>query len=156
MRTDKEILDRYAGLDRFFDFEPSDLLAFLPFEKAKPRLKADAKAEDWGDPEPRDHDALKKTIVDYLEFAWGKCQDHRGLSAGRSIDHFRAWLWMDGEDELVERIENDDIPDAQDGAPILKAISVKYGVPIPDDDATRRMMRGDICEPGGCSYGGCE
>ena len=82
-------------------------------------------------------------------------QDHRGLSAGRSIDHFRAWLWMDGEDELVEQINSEDIPFAQYGAPILKAISEKYGAPTPDDDATLRMMLGSICEPDGCPYEGC-
>lgn len=49
MRTDEEIIARIAEVDKrdFFGFETSDLVVRLPFEKAKPFLKDDAKAEEW-------------------------------------------------------------------------------------------------------------
>ena len=48
-------------------------------------------------------------IRDYLSFAWDKANDCRGLSAFRSIQHFRNWFYMFGNedcDELVDEMED--------------------------------------------------
>lgn len=99
MRTDEEIIARIEEVkDRdFFGFEISDLLIRLPFEKAKPYLKDDAKAEDWK-VEPRDRESLLKEMHDYMSFAWDKANNQRGLSAGRSLCHYQAWVWLAGDD----------------------------------------------------------
>lgn len=42
-------------------------------------------------------------IRDYLPFAWEKANDCRGISAGRSLDHIRTWLWLADFDDLAEK-----------------------------------------------------
>ena len=39
-----------------------------------------------------------------MAFAWGKANGRRGLSAGRSLAHYSAWLWLVGNEELAEEI----------------------------------------------------
>ena len=46
-------------------------------------------------------------MAEYMEFAWGKANGKRGLSAGRSMDHFSIWLWLDGEDDLAQSIRQE-------------------------------------------------
>jgi len=46
----------------------------------------------------------KETMKEYMEFAFGKAHGERGLSASRSMAHFAAWLWLDGNEELAEEI----------------------------------------------------
>lgn len=99
MKTDEEIIARIEEVKQrdFFGFEASDLIIRLPFEKAKPYLKPDAKSEDWS-VHPRDRDSVLKEMADYMEFAWGKANDMRGISAGRSLCHYQSWIWLVGDD----------------------------------------------------------
>jgi hypothetical protein len=39
-------------------------------------------------------------MLEYMPFAWDKANDMRGLSAGRSVQHFVGWTWLAGDDEL--------------------------------------------------------
>jgi hypothetical protein len=58
--------------------------------------------EEWEtDCHKTDEDVIKM-IKEYLPFAWEKANGCRGLSAGRSIEHFRAWTWLIGRDEEVD------------------------------------------------------
>ena len=97
--TDGEILERIKSIKKrdFFGFETSDLLIRLPFEKAKPYLNDDAKKEEW-EVQPRDRESLLKEMHEYMEFAWDKANDMRGLSAGRSLSRYQAWIWLAGDD----------------------------------------------------------
>lgn len=52
----------------------------------------------WEDRRLRTVADVRKAITDYLPFAWGKANDCRGLSAGRSIGHFLGLLWLHGPD----------------------------------------------------------
>ena len=109
-RTIKEILDRIDAIknDDFFGAQLSDLIDFLPFEQAKPFLKDDVTPEQWqGLQSTPTSDVIRKKAAEYLPFAWEKANGCRGLSAGRSIDHMRAYLWMlnDGSLERMEEIE---------------------------------------------------
>ena len=99
MRTDEEILARIEAVkaDDWMGTQTSDLIVRLPFEKAQPYLKPEAKAEDWKIA-PRDRDALLAEMLGYMPFAWGKANNERGLSAGRSMDHYSAWTWLAGDD----------------------------------------------------------
>ena len=77
----------------------SDLIDYLPFDLAKEHLKPEATQDMWDEREIKSPlDAAK----DYLEFAWGKANDCRGLSAGRSLDHLKAWLWLAGFEQIVK------------------------------------------------------
>lgn len=124
MRTDEEIVDRINAIkhEDMFGFETGDLVTVLPFDKAKPWLKEEAKPEDW-DPDARDEAAVKTRMRDYLSFAWEKANGCRGISAMRSLLHMRAWLFLLGEDEAVGKIDDY----THYGKPILREITEWLG-----------------------------
>lgn len=96
-RISAEIKARYEEVaDRIFDFQGSDILPYMDFEDAKPFLKDGVTAEQLI--EARDEGGPLKAAFDYMPFAWEKANDCRGLSAGRSVDHLKAWLWFAGYD----------------------------------------------------------
>lgn len=121
-RTVGEILaeiERVQAED-IFGAATSDLVQALPFQSAKPFLKDGVTEEQW-----KQSTEPAQEIRDYMGFAWGKANDCRGLSASRSIDHMRAWLWLDGKDELSKRL--DDVYEFY-GKPCLVLICKEYGI----------------------------
>jgi len=142
MRTQEEIVNKIKADDGMFSFIPEVLIGFLTHENALPFLDDEwkDKAAEWI-AKPQDRDAIINEMMEYVEFAWEKCLDHRGLSAGRSVSKMRGWLWLLGDDEALAFAE-DDNNYSNYGAPILRHISVKYSFPIPDDEDTRRMAEG--------------
>lgn len=156
MRTQAEIVARLeAKKNDTFGFGSSVLLDGLDFEHAKPFLKDGVTAEQWNSK----HEApgygrelqfpllteadLKAAALDYLKFAWGKAEDHRGISAARSVKKMTEFCWLLGIDiEWIEAAEY-----AQYGCPILKRISELLGAPTPDSEPMLRMMRGEPCRP---------
>jgi len=121
-RTNEEIVAEIerAKAGDMFGFYSGDLIYALPFELAKPHLKPEAKAEEW----VQQTDPAKE-IREYMPFAWGKANDCRGLSAGRSVEHMQAWLWLDGKDELSRRL--DDVYEFY-GKPCLVLVCKEYGI----------------------------
>lgn len=97
LRSHQEIVERLKeiGPHDFFGFESSDLLVYLPWDKAKPFLKEDANESEWRTKYPV-FTAPLKAALEYMPFAWEKANGCRGLSAMRSLDHCKAWLWMAG------------------------------------------------------------
>ena len=104
-RTDDEIISRINVVaDRdFFGFEVSDLVVRLEYEKAKQFITPDVTQKDWEvvSREPAD---VISMMHDYMSFAWEKANDGRSLSAGRSLSHYSAWIWLAGDDlgDLLE------------------------------------------------------
>lgn len=127
MQTDEQIVAEIRRLDKdpsdFFGFIRSDLIGYLPFGAAREWLKDDASESEWT-PTPRDREAIRQQIIDYLPFAWDKANNCRGLSAGRSINHMRAWLWMLGEEQAAASLDGDY---ELYGKPQLRAISEAFG-----------------------------
>lgn len=154
MVTQDEIVARLNDTkfkqDDFFGFQTSDMLSYLDFEHARPWLKDEATPDKWKTT-PLTPEAVKAEIVGYLPFAWEKATNHRGLSASRSIEHMRAWLWLLGDTEALDYIGQDENW-GQYGAKCLKYIGDRYGFAMPDDDAARRMADGEPCMPG-CDMG---
>lgn len=69
-----------------------------------------------------------EAAVDYLKFAFGKAENHRGLSASRSVDRIGEYLWLLGLDtDAFEAAEY-----AQYGVPKLKVAADRLGVPFPE------------------------
>lgn len=101
VRTQDEIVKRVANLagKDAFGWSRELLITFLDFEHARPFLVESATEDQWGSPssDPR-HE-----LIEYLEFAWEKAHDARGISAGRSVDKIEQWLWLAGEDEVLAR-----------------------------------------------------
>lgn len=94
-------------------------------------------------------------MLDYMPFALGKAQDHRGLSASRSIDHFRAWLWMLSDDETLGFCDVEENY-TNYGAPILREICENYGFDTPAETWFANMASGGPCSPDcrdGCGQG---
>lgn len=154
MRTPEEILLRIAALkdDDFFGFESNDLIGYLKFEHARSWLKEDADGAKWDEQyKPPTEENLKKEIKEYLPFAMEKAENHRGLSAGRSVAHLRSWFWLLGDDEMSAFIDDEDNYTYY-GAPILKKTAEKLGISFPDTGGLANMAKGEECRPG-CSEG---
>ncbi|MES2942967.1 MAG: hypothetical protein V4772_08890 [Pseudomonadota bacterium] len=100
MKTTEEIKARIAAIadDDWMGTQQSDLIHYLPFDEAKNYLKDGVTVEQW---DGRTITPPLDAVKDYLPFAWGKANDCRGLSASRSLDHLKAWLWLAGFDSIV-------------------------------------------------------
>jgi hypothetical protein len=125
VRTDAEVvaeIHRVSPMD-IFGFYSSELIVTLPYTLAQPFLNESATAEDYGHAKPRDTDSIKGRVLDYMQFAWDKANDRRGLSAMRSLARMKAWLWLLGEDALAAKMDNY----TYYGKPQLRAICIKYG-----------------------------
>lgn len=125
-RTTDEIVARIKSVEATdaFGFQVSDLVLALPFDAAKPWLRDDATSDDWvvtgADPE-----AALNLAHDYMDFAWGKANDQRGISAWRSLCHMQAWLWLARQDSLIERLRLEEY--SHYGKPQLRAICEHFG-----------------------------
>ena len=153
LRTPAQIVEQLQATrdSDFLGFTAEVLVRYLTFEQAKPLLKPDAEKGDWDDDiAPLDRESILAEMRKYMDFAWGKVSGHRGISAGRNVEKMAAWLWVLGDDEAVERIE--EVSYAQYGAPKLAYVCERYGFEIPDEEGLRNMIAGDPCEPG-CENG---
>jgi len=148
MRTQDEIVARAKAGDTqdMFGFGLSVLVEYIDADHIKPLLKEDADPKGWESMAPTAENVLND-MKEYMKFAWEKAQNHRGLSASRSVVKMQAWLWLLGDEDLVAGVMY-----AQYGAPILRKICAHYGFPMPDDEYTKRMMAGLPCEDG-CQQG---
>lgn len=104
-RTAAEIKARIEEVETrdWLGVERQDLLAVLSYEEVKPWLRDDVTEEQW-EPSPRDAETIEQRMLDYMDFAWEKANDCRGISAGRSLSHYAAWLWLLGWDDAAEQI----------------------------------------------------
>jgi hypothetical protein len=125
MHTEQEILSRMKEVESrdWLGTQRSDLMEFLSYVNAKQFLKEDTTAEKWAEVVAKRKSPAEQ-IREYLPFAWDKANNCRGISAGRSIDHMMAWLWLDGKDDLAKECEDYNLY----GKPQLAKISDAYGV----------------------------
>lgn len=98
-RSQDEIVARITATEGndFLGVIRSDLLDGLDFDHAKKYLKPEVTAAEWEAARAQAKPPLDQAS-DYMEFAWDKANNCRGISAGRSIQHFESWLWMAGAD----------------------------------------------------------
>lgn len=99
MKTQEEIISRIQNIKKsdMFGFETNGLLEKLTFENAKPYLKEGTTKEEWTT-EEINRETILKEMLDYMPFAWEKAKGFRGLSAGRSMAHYKIWVWLIGDD----------------------------------------------------------
>lgn len=157
IRSHEEIAARIELVkgDDFLGTEVGDLMIHLPFEQAKTWLKDDAFQADFDEVAAAEAD-VQKVATAYLDFAVGKAVNHRGLSAGRSVSHFRAWLWLILPDDQFDLFENAEysqygVPKIKAAAQLLDAESV-WDAMVKIDPELARMAEGDMCRPG-CDEG---
>lgn len=152
MRTQDEIRARFDGLAEShldpFGFRREALLDCMEFDTAVGiGMNPEAKPEEWARPD------VATRAREYLRFAIGKAVDHRGISAGRSIEKLAEWLWVLDDADLIERFEAADYP--QYGAPKLRVLEDAWLGGQHDyagDAHWRRMRQGlrcrDNCDDG--------
>jgi len=142
MRTQEEIIERIKDLKGtdFFGFQIYELYLALDHEHVKPFLKEGVEEKDWEQTIKNDED-VKKTMIDYMEFAWEKANNCRGISASRSISHYKAWLWLLGD---VVFNQFDDLEDYEYyGKDKLVEICVFLGIDSNKWDDGRRVNSED-------------
>lgn len=127
MRTQQEIIERYnqrkAG--DMLGFESDQYLSYLDYEHVKPYLKKGAAKEEWVFLSLRE---ITNRMKAYMSFAWDKANNCRGISANRSIQHYIAWIWLSGNDEFAEKIDQAFENNYHHyGKPILEQICNHYG-----------------------------
>jgi hypothetical protein len=156
MRTEEEIVHRIreiqlSGRD-LFGAETGNLLTQLEYPEAKEFLRPEVTESEW---QPETLQASKEAAVGYVPFAIGKMDKHRGLSAGRSIDHMRGWIWLHGNDAEVKEFELTSYTNY--GAPKVKLFCSVMGCEdVWEKNATygvRRMAEGLECRESGCQQG---
>lgn len=146
MKTVEEIVKRChaSNPDDPFGFGFEVLSGFLTFEEARPLLKVGATGEGW-ESCPLTSDSVKAAMRTYMEFAWGKARDHRGLSASRSIVKMKSFIWLLGDENTLCKVNVAGY--ARYGAPKLAVICETYGFPIPSGDDVANMIAGKACCP---------
>lgn len=107
MRTQEEIVARIEGCREsdMFGFEWPIYLEYLHYGNAKPYIKEEIKETEWAVNYPKDQIKCKAEAEEYMEFAWEKANECRGISANRSMAHYKAWIWLLGEDWLDKTLE---------------------------------------------------
>ena len=151
-RTQDEIVARIRAVEAedWMGFHTEVLLDSLDYEHAKGWLKPETTAGEWDRTEPTD---LAVEAREYLDFAVGKILDHRGISAGRSVDKLTELAWLLGRDDVLAAMDTADYP--QYGAPKVKVFA--HGMGWADlwpaaDVGLERMAAGEPCRPG-CQNG---
>jgi len=137
MRSQEEIVARIEKARKvdLLNFEWPRYLDALDFEHAKPYLKEESWEEEKKKPVLfKTAEDIRTRMVSYMPFAWEKANNCRGISAGRSISHYVAWLWLLGEEKLAGEIENYEFY----GKPQLRQICEFLGLNADDwDDEIR-------------------
>ena len=113
MRSDKEILDRIIVVDPrdHYGAEVGDLVEALSWKTAMEKgfLKKTCTEEYWEfECRLRNDVEVLNEMLRYMDFAWGKANNCRGLSAERSLHHYSAWLWFLGYDNASEQVRHYD------------------------------------------------
>jgi len=150
-RTAAEVVARFHAIkeDDVFGFRQEVLADALSFTEARDGglpLRPEATEESWGEARLTG-DKLIPAARAYLEFAIGKIQDHRGISASRSVDKLGEMAWLAGRDDVVSAMES--APYEQYGAPKVKAFAEGMGFTdiwaAASDAALERMAVGQPC-----------
>lgn len=156
MRTVEEVLARIEEIENTLvgSMTVDDLYEVLTYEEAKSKLRPEVTLKDWGEGQSRSHENARNKLVRYLPFAIEKAVSHRGISASRSVSHFKNWTWLMEDSEAQEFIA-DEVNYAMYGVPIIKYLlnryNVKYEFSSPEElRIFECMAKGECCGSGMC------
>lgn len=151
-RTQDEIVARIADVEAedWFGFRREVLIEYLDYQHAKPYLKPEVTGEEQAGQTTR-LGSVEAEAKHYLEFAIGKIENHRGISANRSVDKLGEYAWLLSRADVLAAMDAADYE--QYGAPKVKAFALGMGWPWPADVVgLNRMADGEPCV-GGCEDG---
>lgn len=148
-RTADQIAERMKAVERrdTFGIERSRLLECLPWSLAKDHMEDDAPWDEasWERQRMTTVEQARESAMGYLQFGWVKANHRRGVSAIKSIAHFRGLTWLMGEAgaTVLAFLEDDDKYDYF-GKPQLVAVSELLGFAWREhDDDEWVSMNGD-------------
>lgn len=134
LRTQDEIATRFEAIKPTdsLGFGRAALAEFMDYAHAKPFLQPEVTKAEWdGDATPLTRESVLEVMRDYMTFAWDKALGERGISANRSVDKFREWVWILGDQENLDAFERAEY--APYGKPKLKVLCQAYGFPVPEE-----------------------
>jgi hypothetical protein len=152
MHTQDEIVTYLGTHQSWLGFNVQALIPFLDFEHARSFLKDEVTAEEWEPTRlPLTEEGVLAEMREYMEFAWDKVENHRGISANRNVEKMEAWVWLLGRDDVLGRFLAAPYP--QYGAPRLAQLCRDLSFPIPDGPGLVNMIAGRPCHEGceGCA-----
>jgi hypothetical protein len=156
MRTVDEVLARIEEIENTLvgSMTVDDLYEVLTYEEAKSKLRPEVTVKDWGEGQSRSHESARNKLVSYLPFAIEKALGHRGISASRSVSHFKNWIFLMEDLEAQEFIA-DEGNYAMYGVPIIKYLLNRYNVEyeFSSPEELKRfecMAKGECCGSGMC------
>jgi hypothetical protein len=158
MRTQEEIVKKVKETEKeFLSFAPEVLLYYLDYDHAKTcsrfHINPEITQEKWSNnfQVPLVKEKVLAEAEAYMAmYGWNKAEDHRGNSAGRTIDKMETWIWLLGEDDFLKEVKS--APYKYYGAPKLKLICEHFDWPLSDDEGVLRMAEGLPCRDG-CDEG---
>ena len=109
MKTKEQIKEKFIQEEKedkiglWWEFKGKLYFPYLPLEFLKTQVKEGVSDEVIKEEIMSEltRENIIKEIKDYLPFAWGKARDGRGISASRSIDHFKVYFWiLDAYDKI--------------------------------------------------------
>lgn len=123
-RTSAEIYARAQAADDFLGWAREVLLPYCNYDTVRPLLNDGVTVEQW-ERDASNRAAVGEDARDYYEFALGKIEAERGISAERSIIKLREFAWLMGRDDVVAAM--DEAPYAQYGAPKVAVFGEAFG-----------------------------
>lgn len=137
LKSQDEIKDKFADIQKselYFNFKGEVLMDYASYENIKAYLKEEyIKKIESGEAKWEAITSIEECaqdFLDYMNFAWGKAEDERGISASRSIQKLGMWLWLMSREDLAEIIANDDLYNPY-GAPALIEVCNQMGIDVP-------------------------
>lgn len=97
-RSSADIIQRIELIHKTdqLGYQTFNLMQGLPFEEAVPFLPVRQR-----NPAQWVHVTNPvKSALEYLPVAWGRANSAQMLNAPRSIEHYKAWLWLAGLDDF--------------------------------------------------------
>lgn len=139
MKTIPQIVTKMDSIgsdlvDLFKNMTSSDFLIYLPFEHAKQFLKKDVTEDQWLENYiPLTKEAVINEMKEYMDHAWDKANNERGISSQRSMAHYDNWLWLIDDHETLLFLRDDSNYEMY-GKPILRKICEVYGFKIEEEE----------------------
>lgn len=123
-RSSAEIYARAQAADDMFGWAQGMLLSYCDYDTVLPLLNDGVTAEDWAK-NADDPAKIGEAARSYYEFALGKIEDERGISAERSVVKLREYAWLMGRDDVVAAM--DAAPYPMYGAPKVAVFGEAFG-----------------------------
>ena len=138
LRSQKEVSDHISDVveSDYFGFSTEVLIDYLDFNEAKKHLtdeyvkQIESGEKVYGRATITTIEECAQDFLDYMNFAWGKAEAERGISASRSISKLSAWLWLMNREDLVNVIEDDNLFNPY-GSPVLISVCQKMNIDVP-------------------------